>query len=240
MPIELDPHRPSLPPAEVVEVKAIRNAIEAYNAARHAAHVADREATALEQAHPQAVEKDRHLYAAAITKDKGDPGTPNTDAHDEQLNAARRHAAARKLVEEQAFDALRKAFDQHGPEWGDVAEQRLDTTRHEYDEAIDMLAEKHAALAQAESVAAFALGNSRRFSERSGGSVPMRRTNSDHRVAVGDLLNALRTLTVSPEPHRHETHESLLGAPEPDRRLPSQSGAPKAITSARSAASETP
>jgi hypothetical protein len=194
VPITLNRERPSLPSSDQIEEPHVPAAVEAWTKARESSRLASQDAVALEQTRESAVEQDREKYADALERGKGDPGTPATDAHDAKISDAQRRAEASKVVEDRARLAMFEAVEEFGDDWAMLAEQRLLAVRAEWVQAVDVLAEKHADVAQALSVSLFTR-TGRPLTGAS--SVPLRRSN-EPRAGVPDLLAALRTLGESP------------------------------------------
>lgn len=188
---------PSLPPAELIEQPAIRQAVERHTAAREAEHAASLDATVLEQTRPQAVAMDRDAYADALEGGKRDPGQKHTDAHDKKVADAQRRADAARVVTQRAFAALAETVAAHEAEWAELVDKRLHDARQQYAAALDALAERHVQLAQASALAAYLAGGGRRFRPAAANTVELRR-NAEPRVQVVELLGALRSLAEPP------------------------------------------
>jgi hypothetical protein len=202
MPFDLDPHRPSLPPAEVVEIKAIRDALTAYHDANEQMRAAGTEWDAFQRRRGAAEQQDRELYADALSTRKGDPGTPATDAYDAKLKDLRRLYDARKLVRERAFADLLDTLNEHQAEWVELTEQREARAREELTESLDGVAQKVAAVTHAEAISRFASGRARGANlpkpGKLGGKVPL--TIREGEATLDQLIDALRTLSEPPEP----------------------------------------
>jgi len=141
MTINLDrSHARNLPHADLITVKAVRDALAGWQKADHAAKSAEQDATALEQERPLAVQRDREALADALESGKPDPGQQHTDAHDHSVEEAQRAAAALTLLEERRFEDLRVAFVEHSDELVANAQKKLDAARTEYIEAVERAA----------------------------------------------------------------------------------------------------
>lgn len=187
---------PGVPPSEFVAHPAIRSAMEARRRAEHAAQGAYRDAVALEQARPRAVQRDNVAAADAMQAGKPDPGEKNVIEHDKQIRTAQRRAEASKIVAERSVDALREAMADHGAEWAALAAKHLKSTRKKWAEEIDRLAVTQQELASAAAIVAYIEDG--RY-KPVGGLVPLRRTG-DHTATVADVLDSLRLFGAPVDP----------------------------------------
>jgi len=196
--ITLDPNRPGLPPAELIDCAPIRRAAEAHAKAQAARQAADRDVIELRQTRQRAVASDRDAYADALTKGKGDPGTPATEAHDAKLADAERRRDALAEVERRSFHALQSACDEHGDAWREAVEAAREAARAECMEAIETAAAKLAQLDRARVLMQFTSGSRRRFVDTTDrpASVPSPRSVRD--VSVDVALAALRQHAAPP------------------------------------------
>jgi hypothetical protein len=216
MRIQIEGFRTGLPPAELIEHAAIREAaIEHANANANAA-AARTAVVDLEQRLPLAVEKDRRGYAAALARNPRarDPGEPATTAAKEQIEAASRHAEALRGVEEMKLDALQTALDDHAAEWAQLiaasdAEARADALK-----LIDQMDSVFTKLTQNRKLSRYLrdAGVERESDARpvmfnasaSGGTVAVGRTE----IGVHELVEALRRFM---DPPRAEAKPTYVG-----------------------------
>src|ERR1044072_2807135 len=101
-----------LPPADLVPVEAIREAIAAFEASATAYREADAAVVSPAGERGKAERADREAYGAALRKGRKDPGQANVEAFEEQLSAATRHRDARRLVAEQDLAGLQGGVDE--------------------------------------------------------------------------------------------------------------------------------
>jgi hypothetical protein len=186
-----------MPPPELIEHDAIREAIDAFHAADAEARRTAQDATQLEQERPQAVKQDETALADAIVAGKPDPGAKATAKHDAKIADAQRRAGAAKIVRDRALDNLRSVVAENEDEWQAQVAARFAAVREDWDGLLDQLADVHTRLAEVTGLAAYL--------RRGGGwrpvpaQVPLRHS-SDHRATATALIDALRSAGQPSEP----------------------------------------
>ena len=189
MTIAIDRHVASQLPADQITVVAIRDALVAWETARQTYRQASQDMTQLEHERPLAVERDREVLADALEAGKGDPGQKHTEAHDAKIAEASRRADALRLIEERRFQDLGAAFAEHGDELARSTDANLGVARTEFTDALDRLAECHAALVVA--LASNGFATSGRY--KPGGHANATRC-AGHEVSVDQVFAALQAL----------------------------------------------
>lgn len=88
---------------------------------------------------PQAEEKDRLAYAAALRSGASDPGTPETERVEVELAATERRVAALSLAVQQETAAFAAEVEAHREGWAGRLAEREQQARTQYESAIDRL-----------------------------------------------------------------------------------------------------
>lgn len=202
-----------MPPVEYISNDQIAKATTAWLQAKEQAAVAHAEVDTIAAQRVEAVVADRDLYADAIekatrNKPATDPGTPNTDQHEQRLRDAQRRAEAATVVAKRTEVALREVLREHRDEWADDVEPEVEDLRQELGELVDAVERKLAELGQAKAIASFARNPSKRWRGISGmrRSVTIRRSAS-HEVALDQVFAAMRATYVSP-PQREDADDA--------------------------------
>ena len=192
MAIQINPDR--LPPAELVPVKPVREAIERYlEAKRHQADV-DQALVQLEQETPSAEQADINARVEAMDAGKPLPtGTPNRTAHQERVEDARLTYEAAKALTGRRLFAVNVACDENESKLREKAGVALDQARADLTRAIGQVGDAVANLQGALSFASFTEGGGYR-----GGFATQGIRNDG--VALDEILTALASLTRKPEP----------------------------------------
>lgn len=219
MTIVLNTERLSLPPVELIACKPIARAVERYNAAEAAAWQAGQDLDRARQGRDEAETADARAYADLLARSPraADPGTPHVDAHDARAEAAKRTYEARKLVRDDALDALTEALEEHGHTWHEQVAQVHADAHAAYLIALDQLAERHAELCRTQALARFTAGREidgeplpvRWTNPEPAGTVPMRHSGGD--LGVLAAIDALRQFGTPPTPRPQPTYIDAFG-----------------------------
>jgi len=185
-----------LPPADLVPVEAIREAIAAFEASVTTYREADAAVVKLDRERAKAEQADREAYAAALRKGRKDPGQANVEAFEEQLSAATRHRDARRLIAEQDLAALQAALDEHEDELTSAVDAARRRALDAWTERLDALADAKADLLGAMSLARFVASGKYQAPTPAAGVV---RVGERHdTTSVDSLLDTLRSFGAPP------------------------------------------
>lgn len=144
--------RGAQPPASAIpeSLPELRAAVAAWEKAALEAKQSDREMIRLERTgRAQAERADAEQLAAALVKREKDPGGRHVTKYERDLASARRAAAARAIVERDAWAQVQKMFDEHGAALQKQTEDQAAKLRTQYLAAVDELERRHAALSSA-------------------------------------------------------------------------------------------
>lgn len=149
--------RASTPPAATIEIEAIREPVERWEAARDTAKAADRELAELERGRGrlQAEQQDAAELAATIRNGKPAPQPHHVAEFDARLATAKREAAARVIVEQSAWSEVEASFREHGDKLTERAAKSFETARRAYLRALKTLQEAHTGLQQTKAMCVF-------------------------------------------------------------------------------------
>jgi hypothetical protein len=157
--LEKKPQRPQLPNYTEIDQKEIREAAAAWDAEKAALDEAKKSLDDLEQKLPQAQEED--ATADARLRSEGKPklkGLPATQRHEKAIAEADHEQRVAVRLEEDAFDALQTALDEHADEWVESIEQDVQSLDGEWAAAINTLIELHARRSSALAIQAMVVG----------------------------------------------------------------------------------
>lgn len=200
---DIDTPKVPVLPASDADDPTIRAKADAF-AARHAElRQASTRRDQLERGRAEAIRTDREAAAVALRAGRRDPGTKNLAKHDTDTEAARRTEETLQLAVAADYQELRGAAEQHGPGQLDTYRELIDQRRAALADALDAVAEAHAALGDAHARRAWldALMQGRPV-----GYIPAKFAAtlasldgpSGEPLHVGAVLDALRQLTTEP------------------------------------------
>ena len=162
MPIALraDDHLGGLsrPPPTTITNAKIRAAIEAYSESRAASQPAVQDCLKAEHTlRQQAVEADAQLLADSLENQSADPGSPNTQAADEEITALRRRADDSEIVGSRRLADLQAVLDREGDAWRRELEDELANASQTWQDLLDLIPQAYARVADARALIAFTI-----------------------------------------------------------------------------------
>lgn len=211
----------STPPPELIANKPIREATARMLKMREEARQASARCEQLESSRQGAVEEDRAAYATALKAGKGDPGQPQTEAHDKQIAAGRRRREAAEHAVAELTAAYVAEVEKQRDRWRQSIDQQLDKTRAAYLAAVDELARAHGDLSLAAALAGY-LANFDKprwrpegYAQRAG---DLKRLSGDPQL-VAEVLPELRKVAAPRPPRPPESPHVAPGGPWPAQGL---------------------
>ena len=153
--------RGSVPPAAIIEIEAVRDAVERWETARDQAKSADRQYAELQRGTGRARAEARDAEELAATIEQGEPAPEPRFVREFEtaLATARREQQARILVEHASWEGVQGAFAAHGDELTEKATKNFETARRGYLRALKALQDAHAKLELTKGLKTFAAGS---------------------------------------------------------------------------------
>jgi hypothetical protein len=145
----------AVPPSQLVEHDAIRDAVKAYEEAKQRRFEAWT-ATTDASARQAAIEADASAFADALAAGQPDPGAVHVLEHDAAVADAHRRAQAADVLLDRCVDHVRQTLDEYGGEWIEQLERDHVEAVHAWQHLLDVLVEAEAKMAAAESLRRFA------------------------------------------------------------------------------------
>jgi hypothetical protein len=215
--------RGAVPASGFVQQADVRAALKAHEDAVVAAKAADRAYLVLERrGKAEAEARDAQAAADALANGAKDPGSKFVAKYESDVIAGRRQASATRIIEERAWQGVRAAFERHGGELQEMAEEEIERCRNSYLEAIDQLQVTHDALVRALAWQQFfardGLGHGVFRAAQppfsSTVAAPAVHTLDDTRITTVSLLAALRELGAPPPKVRPGVNPQAVAAAE--------------------------
>ncbi|MHB1808279.1 MAG: hypothetical protein ACYCU0_03160 [Solirubrobacteraceae bacterium] len=130
-------------PHEQISHDAIRGAVYARDAARAAQEARRRDVIELEQTREQAEWGDAEAVEAARAAGKAEPKRRHVVEHDRKTEEAKHEAKVAQLAFDRARNALRAALEQHGDAWCQEVRETVESTKADWQHAVNEVIEVH-------------------------------------------------------------------------------------------------